>query len=149
MRILLDENVARPLHQALLIFIAGHDVQHIADLVGWSGTKDLQLYRKAADGGFDAILTNDQRQMQRPLEVEAIAKSGIHRIEYTHRHPGLTGLGIAIGTVCAGLPVALEHLARATTQQLIQLRGIDPTAGSRLRVTDPRDKPPKFWPTTR
>jgi PIN like domain len=147
LRILLDENVARPLHEALLIFMTTHNVEHVADLKGWSGTKDLLLYEQAASAGFDAILTNDQRQLQRPLEVQAIAKSGIHRIEYTHRHHGLVGLGIVIGTVCAGLPVALEHLAKATTQQLIQLRGIDPTASIRLHITDPREKPPKFWPT--
>lgn len=82
--------------------MGAHEVEHVADLRGWSGTKDLMLYEQAASAGFEAILTNDRRQLQRPLEVEAIAKSGIHRIEYTHRHPGLVGLGIAIRTVCAG-----------------------------------------------
>lgn len=129
------------------MFLGNHTVEHVADISGWPGTKDLLLYQRAASEGFDAIVTNDQRQMQRPLEVEAIAKSGIHRIEYTHKHPGLIGIGIAIGTVCAGLPVALEHLQRAQGQQLIQLRGIDPGPGSRLHITDPQVKPPKFWPT--
>jgi hypothetical protein len=147
LKILLDENVAKPLHEALCVFIQGHEIEHVRDLQGWSGTKDLVLYERAASDGFTVILTNDQKQMQRQLEVEAIARSGIHRIEYTHKGLGLVGLGVAIGTVCAGLPVALAELEQAESQRLIQLRGIDPTAGSRLRINDPAQKPPKFWRT--
>ncbi|MET8050256.1 hypothetical protein ABZU75_21920 [Streptosporangium sp. NPDC005286] len=58
--------------------------------------------------GFQVILTNDARQMQRPREVEAIAASGLHRIEYPHKHPGM------IATVAAGLPAALPLLAVAS-----------------------------------
>lgn len=148
MRILLDENVARPLHAALRTFVTNHQLTHVLDLDGWSGTKDVQLYRHAADEGFDAILTNDEKQLHRPLEVAAIAESGLHRIQYGHRNQGLIGLGVAIGSVCSGLPLALAEMEQADSQRLIQLRGIDPTAGSRLRIVNPRLDPPKFWPTT-
>ncbi|MGW0195153.1 PIN-like domain-containing protein [Nonomuraea sp. NPDC003201] len=94
MRLLLDENVPTPLHQVLTTFILNHEIVHLLNLDGWSGT------RAAADG-FAAILTNDGRQMQRPREVAAIAASGIHRVEYSHKHPGLVGMGIAIATVGA------------------------------------------------
>ncbi|MEV0229529.1 hypothetical protein [Nonomuraea sp. NPDC050786] len=110
MRLLLDENVPKPLHQVLTTFILNHGIVHLLDLDGWSGTRDESLYPRAAADGFDAILTNDGRQMQRPREVAAIATSGIHRIEYSHKHPGLVGIGIAIATVAAGLPGALALL---------------------------------------
>lgn len=59
------------------------------------------------------MLTNDGRQMQRPREVAAIAESGLHRIEYPHKHSGLAGMGIMIATVAAGLPGALGLLEKA------------------------------------
>jgi hypothetical protein len=59
-----------------------HDVQHVTDLPGWSSTKDLHLYGKAKDAGFQVVVTNDAKQMNRRLEVKAIAESGLHRIQY-------------------------------------------------------------------
>ncbi|MFI6298981.1 hypothetical protein ACIBEJ_45850 [Nonomuraea sp. NPDC050790] len=88
MRLLLDENVPRPLHQVLTSFVLNHDVIHLLDLPGWSGTRDETLYPRATAEGFHVVLTNDGRQMQRPREVAAIAASGLHRIEYPHKHPG-------------------------------------------------------------
>ncbi|MEV5413466.1 hypothetical protein AB0K60_32120 [Thermopolyspora sp. NPDC052614] len=147
MRLLLDENVPRPLHQILTCFIVGHEIVHLLDLDGWSGTQDEALYPRAAAEGFHVVLTNDGRQMQRPREVAAIAASGLHRIEYPHKHTGLVGISIAIATVTAGLPHALTLLQEADGQRLITLRGIDPTSASRLRVVDPAAAPPKFWPS--
>ncbi|MDR8414120.1 hypothetical protein MTP10_35995 [Nonomuraea sp. 3-1Str] len=146
MRLLLDENVPKPLQQVLTAFIVNHEIVHLLELAGWSGTRDESLYPRAAAKGFDVILTNDGRQMQRPREVAAIAASGMHRIEYPHRHPGLVGMGVAIATVSAGLPSALALLEAAKGQRLISLRGVDPTAAHRLSLIDPAVSPPKFWP---
>ena len=146
MRLLLDENVPRPLHQILTTFILNHEIVHLLDLSGWSGTRDEELYPRAAADGFHVVLTNDGRQMERPREVAAIAASGLHRIEYPHKHPGLVGMGIAIATVAAALPTALALLETADRQQLITLRAVDPTAAARLRVVDPACAPPKHWP---
>ena len=78
----------------------------MAEPKGWAGTRDIDLYARAAEEGFHAILTNDTKQLSRPMEVVATAESGLHRIEYrqNHKHGGLVGLGAAIATVCAGLP---------------------------------------------
>ncbi|GIH51286.1 hypothetical protein SAMN05421833_10422 [Microbispora rosea] len=122
MRLLLDENVPKPLYQALATFILNHEIE-----------------------GFHVVVTNDGRQMQRPREVAAIAASGLHRTEYPHKHHGLAGMGIAIATVAAGLPGALAVLQEANGQRLIALRGIDPTSKARLHVIDPLVDPPKFW----
>ncbi|WP_407929404.1 hypothetical protein [Herbidospora solisilvae] len=106
------------------------------------------MWPKAAGEGFGAVLTNDAKQMQRPYEVEAIARSGIHRIQYPHKHAGLTGTGIAIATVCAALPGVLSLLTHATAQHLVVLTGIDPSPGSRYKLCVPSEIPPKFWPAS-
>lgn len=80
--------------------------------------------------------------------MAAIAASGIHRIEYPHKHPGLVGMGTAIATVAAGLPSAPALLEESTGPRLIMLKGVDPTVASRLRVIDPAVTSPKFWPAS-
>ncbi|MER6400295.1 DUF5615 family PIN-like protein [Kitasatospora sp. NPDC001603] len=149
MKLLLDENVPLPMARIVRSLLKQHDVEHVAELDGWAGTRDTDLYGRAAAEGFHVVLTNDTKQMSRPLEVVAIAESGLHRIEYrhNHKHGGLVGLGAAIATVCAGLPHALAELDQAGTQQLISLTGVDPSRQSRLRIVDPAGAPPKFWPT--
>jgi hypothetical protein len=93
---------------------------------GWSGTKDLHLYGKAKDAGFQVVVTNDAKQMNRKLEMEAIAKSGLHRIQHPHKQDGLAGLGLPVAAVCAALPLVLQELAVADGQRLVALKGIDP-----------------------
>lgn len=66
MRLLLDENVPRPLATTLKFLLhfllhAHHQVDHVLDLDGWGGTDDQSLYEKAAQAGFAAVLTNDAR----------------------------------------------------------------------------------------
>src|SRR3954452_1100606 len=133
--------------EIMRILLKGHEVAHVHDLKDWAGTKDVELYAMAQAEGFNAIITNDIKQLSRPPEVAAIASSGLHRIEYrqNNKHGGLVGLGTAIATVCAGLPHALTELAGADGQRLISLNAVDPARQSRLRITDPKLTPPKFW----
>ncbi|TKA11432.1 DUF5615 family PIN-like protein [Actinacidiphila oryziradicis] len=147
MKLLLDENVPRPMAEIVRILLKGHEVAHVHDLKGWAGTKDVELYAMAKAEGFHAVITNDTKQLSRPLEVAAIASSGLHRIEYrqNNKHGGLVGLGTAIATICAGLPHALTELADADGQRLISLNAIDPSRQSRMRITNPTTTPPKFW----
>jgi len=84
--------------------------------------------------------------MNRKLEVEAIAKSGLHRIQYPHRKNGLAGFGLAMAAVCAALPSALQELTAVDGQRLVTLRAIDPGRDHRYGVRDPATDPPKFWP---
>ena len=148
MKLLLDENVPAPMTSTVKTLLRrSHDVQHVNDMPGWSGTKDLHLYGTAKDAGFQAVVTNDAKQMNRKLEVEAIANSGLHRIQYPHRQDGLAGLGLAMATVCAALPSVLQELAAADGQRLVALKGIDPGRDHRYGVRDPVVDPPKFWPS--
>jgi hypothetical protein len=148
LKLLLDENVPRPMVEIVRILLTVHDVVHVHELDGWAGTKDIELYAKARSEGFQAIITNDAKQLNRPMEVEAIARSGLHRIQYrqNNKHGGLVGLGTAIATVCAALPHALAELEEADGQRLVSLTAVDPSRRSRLQVTDPAVEPPKHWP---
>ncbi|TFV32611.1 hypothetical protein E4K10_22750 [Streptomyces sp. T1317-0309] len=148
MKLLLDENVPRPMAEIVRILLKAHEVVHVHELKGWTGTKDIELYAKAKADGFEVVITNDTKQLSRPLEVAAIAHSGLHRIEYcqNNKHGGLVGLGTAIATVCGALPHALSELEAADGQRLVSLTSIDPTRQKRLQITDPAVAPPKHWP---
>lgn len=148
MKLLLDENVPAPMTSTvkILLLLRSHDVQHVNDIPGWSGIKDLHLYGKAKDAEFHVVLTNDAKQMNRKLEVQAIARSGLHRIQYPHKRDGLAGLGLAMAVVCAALPTVLQELTAADGQRLVNLRAIDPGRDHRYVVRDPAFDPPKFWP---
>ncbi|THV40592.1 DUF5615 family PIN-like protein [Glycomyces buryatensis] len=148
MQLLFDENVPRQLVEAIRAFMRNHQCDHVIDK-SWSGTKDLDLYPRAAEHGYQAVVTNDVKQMKRQLEVEAIAKSGLHRIEYRQKHPGLEGLGLAIGTVSAALPLAVKELEQAAGQLMIQLRAVNPGSRERLKIINPRTDPPAFWPSSK
>ena len=54
MRILLDEN----LNWRLERFLPGHEVRSVPFL-GWAGLKNGRLLQRAADEGFDVLLTMD------------------------------------------------------------------------------------------
>jgi hypothetical protein len=146
-KVLLDENIPAPVTSTVKALLRrSHDVQHVIDMPGWSGTKDLHLYGKAKHAGFQVVVTNDAKQMNRKLEVEAIAKSGLHRVQYPHKQAGLSGLGLAIATVCAALPSVLQELAAADGQRLVTLKGIDPGRDHRYGIRNPATDPPKLWP---
>lgn len=55
MKLLLDENLP---HQ-LRLELPGHDVYTTA-YMGWSGIENGELLRRAANDGFDAVITNDR-----------------------------------------------------------------------------------------
>ena len=76
-----------------------------------------------------------------------IARSGIHRVQYPAKHPGLEGVGLAIATVSASLPAVLRELSTAPGQQLVKLKGIAP-GRDRYDFCDPKLDPPKHWPGT-
>lgn len=55
MRVLLDEDVPRPLKREL----AAHDVWTVVEM-GWASTKNGILLSRAADAGFEIFLTADR-----------------------------------------------------------------------------------------
>ena len=63
MRLLLDENLDWRLRRDL----PGHQVESVP-LIGWAGTKNGELLRRAAEAGFEVFVTMDRgRRFQQNL----------------------------------------------------------------------------------
>jgi len=117
MRLLLDEDVPTPLLPALQRVLSGHEVVHVDDL-GWKSKKDRNLLSDAAGRGFDAILTNDSKQLDDVDECRAIRDSGWHHIRYRQRtgrgeSGGLNGLALAMGAILAAMRQVVRDLEQA------------------------------------
>lgn len=69
MRVLLDENLNWRLKRDL----TGHDVESVP-LIGWAGIQNGALLRKAAENGFDVLMTMDSNMVyQQDLPTQSIA----------------------------------------------------------------------------
>lgn len=145
MKLLLDEDVPLQLLEPLRRLLPEHGVDHVETL-GWKGKKDRFLLPDAAKRGYDALLTNDSRQLDSDVESRAIRDSGLHHIRYRHdARRGLDGLALAMGSVLAGIRAVMNDLAETDGQRLVLIRAITP--GKRHDVTDPRVDPPPYWPS--
>ncbi|MFF0169446.1 DUF5615 family PIN-like protein [Streptomyces prasinus] len=145
MRILIDENVPVQVLEILRRILPGHEVKHVSE-IKWAGKKDLALLPDAARKGFDAFLTRDARQLEDPSETEAIKKSGMHHIRFSQAHKGMAGLGLSLGAVVAAMPLIVDELNEAHTQQLIHIKGLNPASKHRFERVDPSVSPPSYWP---
>lgn len=143
MMILLDEDVPRQVVDVLKQVLRGHQVDHV-HLIKWSGKKDNFLYRDAAKNGYSVIVTNDNAQMADPDECREVKRSGIHRISYKQRHPGMKGLAVAVGSLVAAMPAVVAELDNADGQRLVAITGINP-AKKRYEIIDPQRNPPAYW----
>jgi predicted nuclease of predicted toxin-antitoxin system len=69
MRVLLDENLNWRLKRGL----PGHEVESVP-LLGWAGIQNGALLRKAAENGFDVLVTMDSNMVyQQNLPLQSIA----------------------------------------------------------------------------
>lgn len=80
------------------------------------------------------------------METEAIKKSGMHHIRFSQAHRGMAGLGLAMGAVVAAMPLIVAELEEADSQQLIHIKGLNPTGKHRFDRVDPVVSPPPYWP---
>lgn len=149
MRLLLDEDVPKPLLPALQRVLTGHEVVHVEDL-HWKSKKDLQLLPDAARRGFDTILTNDSRQLDDAEECRAIRDSGMHHIRYRQQtgrgeSGGLNGLALAMAAILAAMRQIVRELEEADGQRLVLIQEI--RNERRHDTTDPKSDPPPYWPT--
>lgn len=141
MRLLLDEDVPVQLVEPLRRLLPQHRVDH-AEQLGWKGKKDRFLLPDAARRQYDALLTNDSRQLDIPEETRAIRRSGMHHIRYDMR-AGLDGLALAIGAVTAAIRPVMEELDQVNGQRLVKIQSIAP--GKRYAIVDPSVAPPPYW----
>lgn len=149
MRLLLDEDVPTPLLPALQQVLAGHEVVHVDDL-HWKSKKDVNLLADAAGRGFDAILTNDSKQLDDVDECRAIRDSGLHHIRYRQRtgrgeSGGLNGLAFAMGAIHSAMRQVVRDLEQADGQRLVLIHEI--RNERRHELIDPRTDPPAYWPS--
>lgn len=92
MKVLLDENLPHDLRHELL----GHDVFTVA-YMGWCGIANGALLRRAADAGFDVLLTLDngvQYQQNRrtlPAAVVVLSAPGSDLAYLTPLVPAILG----------------------------------------------------------
>lgn len=142
MRILLDEDVPIQTLGVLQHLLRGHVINHVS-IVGWSGKKDRYLFSDAA-GRFEAILTNDHRQLDDPEECSQIKRSGLHHICYGQKHQGMQGLALSIGAIVAAETAVTAELDDADGQRLVRIHGLNPTK-RRFDIRDPRRDPPAYW----
>jgi|GEM_PF-1450697 len=149
MRLLLDEDVPKPLLAALQRILSGHDVVHVDEL-HWKSKRDVNLLADAAGRGFDAILTNDSKQLDDVEECRAIRDSGLHHIRYRQHtgrgeSGGLNGLALAMGAILAAIRQVVRELEQADSQRLVLIQEI--RNERRHEMTDPRLDPPAYWPS--
>lgn len=143
MKILLDQHVPVPAVPIISRVLLGHKVDHV-ELVGWGGKGDTFLYVDAAKRGYEAVVTNDKSQLNDPKECDAVKRSGIHRIGYTHMEQSKRGLGAAMAGLLAALPDAIQELETVGGQRLVTVDAVS-IRRKRYKVVDPRVEPPKYW----
>jgi hypothetical protein len=142
MKILLDENVPRPLHDVLRHLLRGHEVDHVGEV--WPGKKDIPLLRDAGSR-YNMFVTNDTRQYDDPDECRAIRESRLHHVTYVLPLAGLDGMALACGAICAGLRAAVLELDDVREQRIVRITTLDKTR-KRYSITDPRTDPPSaYW----
>ena len=56
-------------------------IRKVSENAGDWAERGRDMYGKAKEAGFEVVVTNDAKQMNRKLGVEAIAESGLHRIQ--------------------------------------------------------------------
>jgi hypothetical protein len=145
MRLLLDEDVPLQLLEPLRRLLPEHGVDHVQDL-GWKGKKDRFLLPDAAARGYDALVTNDSKQLDSAEESRAIRDSRMHHVRYVQDpRRGVDGLALAMAAVMAAIRPVVRDLAAAEEQRLVRIDSISP--GRRHTTVDPRKDPPPYWPS--
>lgn len=120
------------------------------DDLHWKSKKDVNLLADAAGRGFQAILTNDSKQLDDVGECRAIRDSGLHHIRYRQHtgrgeSDGLQGLALAMGAILAAMRHVVRELEQADGQRLVLIQEI--RNERRHEMTDPRLDPPVYWPS--
>lgn len=143
MKVLLDEDVPQPVIALVRHLLRGHVVEHVSNL-DWSGKKDVPLVGDAARRGFRVFITQNVGQFNVPAECDAIKRSGMHHVSY-EVPPGLRGLGLASGALCAAIHPIVVELDTLTKQHLVTITSLDKSR-KRYQVKDPTLHPPSaYW----
>jgi hypothetical protein len=144
MNLLLDEDVPLPLMPILSKILVGHSTAHVYD-VGWAGKKDKHLFADARQRGFNAVLTNNIRQFNDPVECRAIQRSGLHHISYETIN-GIVGLALAAAAICAAILPIVRELDGVGSQRVVKITAVS-GGHKRYKLQNPATDPPSaYWP---
>lgn len=135
MRFLFDENMTLGLVENLSATAPWHEFSHVT-AVGLRGTEDVGLLPLVADMGFDAIVTDDRRQLRRTDEKQAIVDSGLHWITLRRTNvAGFYGLAAETASLTAAFPHILEELKDTSHQLKISIIGFGREKTQRIKVS--------------
>ncbi|AWS47892.1 hypothetical protein [Streptosporangium sp. 'caverna'] len=143
MRILLDENVPKPLVEPLSWLLPGHVIEQVNRR--FKGIKDEQLYDKAKRKKFEMIISADGNQLYDEGICKAIQRSGLHAVFVETGNSSLGSLAAAAGALIHSIRDIIGKLEKAESQHvaIVQMLHGDPG----YSFHDPRrDAPSPMWP---
>lgn len=134
MKFLFDENMTLGLVGNLSSVAPWHEFSHVTE-VGLRGTEDVDLLPQVSELGFDAIITDDRRQLGRLDEKTAIVNSGLHWITLRRTNiEGFHGIAAETASLTAAFPHIVEALDRSDSQLKIVVTGIQRERTQRIKV---------------
>ena len=107
MKLLLDENVPRPLRREL----PGHTVRTVQEM-GWAGVKNGALLGRAELEGFEALLTYD-RNLEHQQDLRGRRMAIVVLVAPSNTLPDLVPLVPSLRTLLSTLqPGEIQHVTR-------------------------------------
>lgn len=143
MKVLLDEDVSKPVVHLVEYLLKNHEVHSVRSL-NWSGKRDVPLIGDAAQRGFRVFVTQNVGQLNDPKECDAIQRSGMHHVS-DEVPSGLVGLGLASGALCAAILPVVADLETRDKQHIVKITSLNKSR-KRFEVIDPSVTPPSaYW----
>jgi len=142
MRLLVDEGVPVQVLEPLRRN-KSHEFEHVT-AVKWTGRKDVPLFMKAAQRGFEAIVSLDVDQLVEPTEWKALRASNLHHISLRQGRTvtGRTGVARVLASLIVSMPYVLSDLTEAGSQRIVEISLLSATA--RHESFDPRRAHAKY-----
>lgn len=132
MKFLIDENTTPVLCGTLNTYFGStHSFAHVRE-AGWAGTADLELFARARDHGFDALITQDRNQWSNSSEQQGIRDSGLSWL--AHTVPDFGGPK-QVAFLTAMYLAALDEIVNAARQGAVycRVKGIGHGQGERVK----------------
>lgn len=135
MKFMLDENIPQTVAALLSATYPAsrHQFTHVYD-VDWGSEKDDPLIAAIADHGYNALITEDRRQLKD--HAPALVRAGIHWVGYKSktRLSGTAAFTSKTATVVAAMDLVIAEIEGAEEQVFLNLHNIPLERGQRLRV---------------
>ncbi len=126
MRALLDENIPLPALAALRVLEPVHTFDHVHTL-GWDGTKDPELFRRASARGFEVLVALDRNQLHDAAEWRALKRARLHHVSVRQSRAteGAAGSLRLMASVLVAMPRVLSDLEQRNGGHVVEVRLLD------------------------